>query len=113
MDNAVRESKNKNVAALCNWLVSIGICGFLHFVLLPVGHTHERVDRIFSRISLALSRSSAYTIKAMLDSATKALSPNLEIAGLSFSLDFFEWFMLHVPNHTLDISTPAQIRVRA
>eukprot|EP00873_Tetraselmis_striata_P027805 jgi/Tetstr1/448069/TSEL_035368.t1 len=104
MDNTVRENKNRNVAALCNWLVSIGICDVIHLVFLPVGHTHERVDQIFSRISLALSRSSAYTIEAFLDLVAKAFSPTPEIAELSFSLDFSEWLRPHFQDHIQDIN---------
>eukprot|EP00873_Tetraselmis_striata_P013766 jgi/Tetstr1/434030/TSEL_023174.t1 len=106
MDNTVRENKNRNVVALCNWLVSIGICDVIHLVFLPVGHTHERVDQIFSRISLALSRSSAYTIEAFLDLVAKAFSPTPEIAELSFSLDFSEWLRPHFQDHIQDISKP-------
>eukprot|EP00873_Tetraselmis_striata_P018254 jgi/Tetstr1/438518/TSEL_002903.t1 len=106
MDNTVRENKNRNVAALCNWLVSIGICDVIHLVFLPVGHTHERVDQIFNRISLALSRSSAYTIEAFLDLVAKAFSPTPEIAELSFSLDFSEWLRPHFQDHIQDISKP-------
>eukprot|EP00873_Tetraselmis_striata_P011086 jgi/Tetstr1/431350/TSEL_021041.t1 len=106
MDNTVTENKNRNVAALCNWLVSIGICDVIHLVFLPVGHTHERVDQIFSRISLALSRSSAYTIEAFLDLVAKAFSPTPEIAELSFSLDFSEWLRPHFQDHIQDISKP-------
>eukprot|EP00873_Tetraselmis_striata_P000797 jgi/Tetstr1/421061/TSEL_012106.t1 len=106
MDNTVRENKNRNVAALCNWLVSIGICDVIHLVFLHVGHTHERVDQIFSRISLALSRSSAYTIEAFLDLVAKAFSPTPEIAELPFSLDFSEWLRPHFQDHIQDISRP-------
>eukprot|EP00873_Tetraselmis_striata_P017394 jgi/Tetstr1/437658/TSEL_026325.t1 len=106
MDNTVRENKNRNVAALCNWLVSIGICDVIHLVFLPVGHSHERVDQIFSRISLALSRSSAYTIEAFLDLVAKAFSPTPEIAELPLSLDFSEWLRPHFQDHIQDISKP-------
>eukprot|EP00873_Tetraselmis_striata_P015195 jgi/Tetstr1/435459/TSEL_024365.t1 len=106
MDNTVRENKNRNVAALCNWLVSIGICDVIHLVFLPVEHTHERVDQIFNRISLALSRSSAYTIEAFLDLVAKAFSPTPEIAELSFSLDFSEWLRPNFQDHIHDISKP-------
>eukprot|EP00873_Tetraselmis_striata_P037095 jgi/Tetstr1/457359/TSEL_043962.t1 len=106
MDNTVRENKNRNVAALCNWLVSIGICDVIHLVFLPFGHTRERVGKIFSRISLALSRSSAYTIEAFLGLVAKAFSPTPEIAELSFCLDFSEWLRPHFQNHIQDISKP-------
>eukprot|EP00873_Tetraselmis_striata_P001936 jgi/Tetstr1/422200/TSEL_013052.t1 len=64
------------------------------------------IMKIFSRISLALSRSSAYTIEAFLDLVAKAFSPTPEIAELSFSLDFSEWFRPHFQDHIQDISKP-------
>eukprot|EP00873_Tetraselmis_striata_P044452 jgi/Tetstr1/464716/TSEL_009463.t1 len=106
MDNTVMENKNRNVAALCNWLVSIGMCDVIHLVFLPVGHTHDWVDQIFSRISLALSRSSAYTVEAFRDLVAKAFSPTPDIAELAFSLDFSEWLRPHFQDHIQDISKP-------
>eukprot|EP00873_Tetraselmis_striata_P036049 jgi/Tetstr1/456313/TSEL_004093.t1 len=64
------------------------------------------IMKIFSRISLALSRSSAYTIEAFLDLVAKAFSPTPEIAELAFSLDFFEWLRPHFQDHIQDISKP-------
>eukprot|EP00873_Tetraselmis_striata_P029772 jgi/Tetstr1/450036/TSEL_037083.t1 len=64
------------------------------------------IIKIFSRISLALSRSSAYRIEAFLDLVAKALSPTPEIAELSFSLDFSEWLRPHFQDHIQDISKP-------
>eukprot|EP00873_Tetraselmis_striata_P029469 jgi/Tetstr1/449733/TSEL_036800.t1 len=62
------------------------------------------IMKIFSRISLALSRSSAYTIEAFLDLVAKAFSPTPEIAELSFSLDFSEWLRPHFQDHIQNIS---------
>eukprot|EP00873_Tetraselmis_striata_P035494 jgi/Tetstr1/455758/TSEL_042557.t1 len=62
------------------------------------------IMKIFSRISLALSRSSAYTIEAFLDLVAKAFSPTPEIAELSFSLDLFEWLRPHFQDHIQDIN---------
>eukprot|EP00873_Tetraselmis_striata_P039509 jgi/Tetstr1/459773/TSEL_005126.t1 len=64
------------------------------------------IMKIFSRISLALSRSSAYTIEAFLDLVAKAFSPTPEIAELLFSLDFSEWLRPHFQDHIQDISKP-------
>eukprot|EP00873_Tetraselmis_striata_P042001 jgi/Tetstr1/462265/TSEL_007283.t1 len=64
------------------------------------------IMKIFSRISLALSRSSVYTIEAFLDLVAKAFSPTPEIAELLFSLDFSEWLRPHFQDHIQDISKP-------
>eukprot|EP00873_Tetraselmis_striata_P019360 jgi/Tetstr1/439624/TSEL_028046.t1 len=62
------------------------------------------IMKIFSRISLALSRSSAYTVEAFLDLVAKAFSATPEIAEVSFSLDFSEWLRPHFQDHIHDIS---------
>eukprot|EP00873_Tetraselmis_striata_P008819 jgi/Tetstr1/429083/TSEL_019047.t1 len=64
------------------------------------------IMKIFGRISLALSRSSAYPIEAFLDLVAKAFSPTPEIAELSFSLDSSEWLRPHFQDHIQDISKP-------
>eukprot|EP00873_Tetraselmis_striata_P005870 jgi/Tetstr1/426134/TSEL_016462.t1 len=64
------------------------------------------IVKIFSRISLALSRSSAYTVEAFRDLVAKAFSPTPDIAELAFSLDFSEWLRPHFQDHIQDISKP-------
>eukprot|EP00873_Tetraselmis_striata_P042909 jgi/Tetstr1/463173/TSEL_008106.t1 len=64
------------------------------------------IMKILSRISLALSRSSASTVEAFLDLVAKAFSPTPEIAELSFSFDFSGWLRPHFQDHIQDISKP-------
>ena len=47
-DNCSRENKNKYMLAYCNWLLANGVFRDIHISFLPVGHTHEDIDQMFS-----------------------------------------------------------------
>jgi hypothetical protein len=54
MDNCVRENKNKYVLGYLSWLVQRGVFEEIELSFLPVGHTHEDIDQMFSRIAIHL-----------------------------------------------------------
>jgi hypothetical protein len=61
LDNTSKDNKNVTMFAFASYLVQQGIFeeAFLNF--LPVGHTHEDIDQVFSVISRKLAKASAYT----------------------------------------------------
>ena len=82
LDNTARENKNQYVMAFLAYLVQAGIFSevsiakiniiksmnsiLLYFQIylsfLMVGHTHEDIDQVFSRVSSYLKKNSAYTV---------------------------------------------------
>ena len=68
MDNCVRENKNKYVLGYLSWLVERGVFEEIELSFLPVGHTHEDIDQLFSRLAIALrgrnavDRTELYTV---------------------------------------------------
>ena len=54
LDNCWRENKNKYLLSLTHLLVAKGIFKKIKICFLPVGHTHNIVDQVFSRFSIAL-----------------------------------------------------------
>ena len=54
LDNAVGENKNRFVLLFCALLVGAGVFKKVKLSFLPVGHTHEDIDQIFSRFAEAL-----------------------------------------------------------
>ena len=57
LDNCWRENKNNVLMNWCASLVERGLFpGGIEIGFLPVGHTHNEVDQIASRISIALRR---------------------------------------------------------
>lgn len=63
MDNCARENKNKDVFAYCAFLVQCGLFDRVEVSFLPVGHTHEDIDQLFSVIGRYLRTHDAYTIE--------------------------------------------------
>jgi hypothetical protein len=54
LDNCVRENKNRAVMAYLCWLVQRRIFKEIHVSFLPVGHTHEDIDQVWSRTSIQM-----------------------------------------------------------
>jgi len=54
MDNCVRENKNVAVLAYLSWLVQRRIFQQVFISFLPVGHTHEDIDQVWSRTSIKM-----------------------------------------------------------
>lgn len=62
MDNCGRENKNKYVFAFLCLLVELEVFEKVKVSFLMVGHTHEDIDQMFSRISTRINRLNIYTL---------------------------------------------------
>ena len=62
MDNCWRENKNKYVLAMAHLLVHHGCFKTVEICFLPVGHTHNIVDQIFSRFAQAMGKKDFFTV---------------------------------------------------
>lgn len=62
MDNCWRENKNRFVLALAHLLVHAGCFKRVDICFLPVGHTHNIVDQMFSRFSTAMATKDIFTV---------------------------------------------------
>ncbi|KAL3697832.1 hypothetical protein R1sor_011908 [Riccia sorocarpa] len=51
MDNSEKDNKNIHVLAFCSELVKLGIFETVEVNFLMVGHTHEDIDALFSKVS--------------------------------------------------------------
>ena len=63
MDNCARENKNKDVISYCSYLIQCGLFTSMEISFLPVGHTHEDIDQMFSRFSWYFKCHNAFTIQ--------------------------------------------------
>ena len=54
LDNSGKDNKNKHVFAFCSELVARGVFKIVEVGFLMVGHTHEDVDALFSKVSAEL-----------------------------------------------------------
>jgi hypothetical protein len=72
MDNCVRENKNKYVLGYLSWLVQRGVFEEIQLSFLPVGHTHEDIDQMFSRIAKQLRSNNAVDLEQLQGLVTSA-----------------------------------------
>ncbi len=54
LDNTTKQNKNRFVIGYCAWLVQRGVFTSVKISFLPVGHTHEDIDQVFSRVHIKL-----------------------------------------------------------
>ena len=65
-DGSSTENKNWTIFLFFALLVLYGHFDAVHFYFPQVGHSHDYVDQIFSRIAALLARTAAYTLKALI-----------------------------------------------
>ena len=75
LDGCSGENKNRDVMATCAYLVAIGAFSKVKVSFLPVGHTHEDIDQMFSTFAGPLRRSDFVTVAALGDLIASSLSP--------------------------------------
>ncbi|CAC5418453.1 unnamed protein product [Mytilus coruscus] len=66
-DNSPKDNKNKYLIMFLAMLVKMEIVKKIKLTFLMVGHTHEDVDQLFSRISVKASKEKTTTIPSLLD----------------------------------------------
>ena len=63
MDNCWRENKNRFVLGIAHLLVHLGCFKRVDLCFLPVGHTHNIVDQMFSRFAVAMQDKDFFTVE--------------------------------------------------
>ncbi|KAL3692045.1 hypothetical protein R1sor_005696 [Riccia sorocarpa] len=95
MDNWAKDSKNIHVLAFCSELVIRGVFETVEVNFLMVGHTHEDVDALFSKVSAQTINKDVLTLPALMaeiwDSETMHPVPLLleEVADYKSYVDCF------------------------
>eukprot|EP00873_Tetraselmis_striata_P044551 jgi/Tetstr1/464815/TSEL_009554.t1 len=115
LDNTCRENKNRYVMCFAEWLVSTSVVEEVVLSFLPVGHTHERIDQVFSKFSRRLGGYSAKTLPKLFRELRQAFTHlvcNFEI--LEGVIDWKEFLggALPTKGHVLSISHAYQFSVR-
>lgn len=95
LDNTTKQCKGKYLLAYAAALVDAGVFEKVQISHLPVGHTHEDIDQLFSRISVILRRKDAYDFKMLSDNAGtvqwKAGYPPVVTGHLDNIANFSDW----------------------
>ncbi|CAM9862479.1 unnamed protein product, partial [Ectocarpus sp. 4 AP-2014] len=61
VDNCVGENKNNVVMAFLSGFIAAGVIGAVEVHFLMVGHTHIKIDQVFSRFSVGTRGRSIFT----------------------------------------------------
>jgi hypothetical protein len=65
LDNTTKQCKSRYFLGYCAYLVHLGVVKDVVISFLPVGHTHEDIDQLFSRISVYLQQHDARSRPAL------------------------------------------------
>lgn len=87
MDNCFRENKNRYVIAYLSLLVHRGVFQTVEMNFLPVGHTHEDIDQVFSRLSVFL-KGHNLLCEEDLQQLTQSTTPNPTVVMAREVADF-------------------------
>ncbi|KAL3676114.1 hypothetical protein R1sor_026062 [Riccia sorocarpa] len=66
MDNSAKDNKNQHVLAFCSELVIRGVFEIVEVNFLMVGHTHEDVDALFSKVIARTINKDVLTLPALM-----------------------------------------------
>lgn len=96
LDDCYRENKNRYIMAFSAYLIEMGIFKEIYISFLMVGHTHEDVDQVFSRIAVKLKRRNASTLPDLQNVIKEAYNPMPECQELKMLFDISGWIGEHV-----------------
>ncbi|XP_053398137.1 uncharacterized protein LOC128556611 [Mercenaria mercenaria] len=82
LDNCPGQNKNRFVLGFLAYLIEAGVFKKVKLSFLMVGHTHEDIDQIFSRLSVWLSREDVFTISSLIK-CFESCSRKSNITGIS------------------------------
>ncbi|XP_077869749.1 uncharacterized protein LOC144361813, partial [Saccoglossus kowalevskii] len=112
LDNCYRENKNRFVLCLGALLVEYDIFEEVYFSFLPVGHTHEDVDQMFSKIAGKIKKRNIYTLNDLLHAVTDSYTPQIKTKQLTSVFNIKEWLMPHISGTFGGHSKPHHFRFR-
>ena len=91
LDN-VNTNKSKDLMAYLSLLIEKGIFKKIKINFLLVGHTHENIDQLFSRFSVALRQRDALTVQALMKVAQCSFTPSPTCEEVLAVRDWSKWF---------------------
>ena len=74
-DNCTRENKNRYMVAYLQMLVARGVFQETQLSFLPVGHTHEDINQVFSRTAERLRKHNAVALQKMAEELLLSYTP--------------------------------------
>jgi hypothetical protein len=72
LDNTSKQCKGRYIIGFLGWLVQLGIFKQIILSFLPVGHTHEDIDQVFSRLAVYLDCHDAFNVAQLHDAIKRS-----------------------------------------
>ena len=98
--DSASENKSKNFLLFLAVLVGLRIFDKIKLCYLPVGHTHEDIDQMFSRFAVALAKCAVLTYEGLISIMKKAFhfeDKPLDVKRLYNTWDFGAWMEDYMP----------------
>jgi hypothetical protein len=112
LDNCWRENKNKYMLGLAHYLVDTGVFTKVKICFLPVGHTHDDCDQMFSCFSRRLSIVNVHTLPDLHSILKKSYYPTPQTVHMDRVGLFTLWLLPHLPKRVEGISKPRVFLVK-
>ncbi len=87
-DNCTRENKNRYIMGYFEFLIAKGVFQEVRISFLPVGHTHEDIDQVFSRTSEHLRHHEALTIEQLASELELSYNPQPRVTHMKNVCNF-------------------------
>ena len=91
LDNTTH-NKSKSLFTYLSWLLDTGIFKKVKVNYLLVGHTHEIIDQVFSRYSVALRKVNCLTLAELMEVAKTCYTPNPTVEHVQSVTNWLQWF---------------------
>ena len=91
LDN-VNHNKSKCLMTYLSYLVETNVFRKVKVNYLMVGHTHEIIDQVFSRYSVALRNQMCLDLASLMEVAKTCYTPNPTVEHVQVVTDWYNWF---------------------
>jgi hypothetical protein len=112
LDNCSRENKNKYLIGFCHLLVHLGVFKKIKISFLPVGHTHEDCDQMFSCISRRIRHEDIITLEDLKKHVIKSYAPTPSFVHLENMASWTTFLEPFLPSRVDGITFPRVFRVQ-
>ncbi|XP_070553722.1 uncharacterized protein [Ptychodera flava] len=112
LDNCYRENKNRFLLSFASLLVEYDIFEEVVLNFLPVGHTHEDIDQMFSRVSTALKKTNSFTMQELMHNVHESYTPAIKVQEVKYMFNVKEWLQPYMAGRFGGHSKPHNFRIR-
>ena len=111
LDN-VSSNKSKALFTYLSFLVDQDVFKKVKVNYLMVGHTHEIIDQVFSRYSVALRKQNCLTLQELMNVAKTCYTPNPTVEHVTVVTDWWKWFLKYKATRLYSVDSSYNLAFR-